>query len=171
VPKSEIYGAELDMQWLPTDGLTFNAGVAWLDTEITKWDAVDREASDWPNTVYYDASGIELAQSPSWSYNALLKYEWSVGDNLKMDIAGDVAYTDKTTGANRVEDATDSYTILGARLSIGAADGEWRAMLWGRNLADEDYYPSAYLGGNGPYIRSQGMPRTYGVTLSYFFGQ
>jgi iron complex outermembrane receptor protein len=44
-------------------------------------------------------------------------------------------------------------------------------MGWVKNLSDEDYYPSAYGGGNGPYVRTWGMPRTYGVTVSYFIGQ
>lgn len=42
-------------------------------------------------------------------------------------------------------------------------------MLWSRNLFDKYYYPAAYTGGNGPFIRSVGMPRTIGVTLSYDF--
>ena len=46
-----------------------------------------------------------------------------------------------------------------------------RVMGWVKNLSDEDYYPSAYGGGNGPYVRTWGMPRTYGVTVSYFIGQ
>jgi len=171
VPKSEIYGAELDLQWLPMDGLTVNAVASWLQTDIKKWNAVDREASAWPDTVYYDASGNDLSQSPEWSYTGLAKYEWPLGDNLVMDIAGDVTYTDSTTGGINPEEATDDYTIWGARLGIGAADGRWRAFLWGKNITDEDYYPSAYTGGNGPYIRVQGMPRTYGVTLNYSFGQ
>jgi iron complex outermembrane receptor protein len=170
VPESEIYGAELDMNWLPTDRLTFSLGVAWLDTEIEKWDAVDRDASAWPVTVTRDVSGAELAQSPDWQYTALAKYEWPLGDAFMMEIAGDVSYTDETTGGINPEEATEDYTIVGARLGISAADGTWRALLWGRNLTDEDYYPSAYTGGNGPFVRSYGMPLTYGVTLSYFFG-
>jgi iron complex outermembrane receptor protein len=171
VPESEIYGAEMDMQWVPTDRLTVNLGVAWLDTEITDWDAVDRDASAWPVTVTHDVSGAELSQSPEWQYNATLKYEWPLGDALVMEAAGDVSYTDETTGGINPEEATEDYAIFGARLAIGSADGQWRAMLWARNLTDEDYYPSAYTGGNGPFVRSYGMPRTYGATLSYYFGQ
>ena len=171
VPESEIYGAEFDMQWVPTDRLTFNLGVAWLDTEITKWDAVDPDASAWPNTVTRDVSGNELAQSPKWQGMGLVKYEWPIGDALVMEVAGDVSYTDETTGGIRAEEATEDYAIYGARLALGAADGQWRVMLWARNLTDEDYYPSAYTGGNGPFVRSYGMPRTYGGTVSYFFGQ
>lgn len=171
VPKSEILGAELDLQWLPIDGLMINAGVAWLDTEVTEWDAVDPDASAWPVTVTRDVSGIELAQSPEWSYTALVSYEWPVGDALKMEVAGDVSFTDDTTGGAESQNATEDYTIFNARLGLGAQDGQWRALLWARNLTDEDYYPAAYTGGNGPFVRSYGMPRTYGVTLSYFLGQ
>jgi iron complex outermembrane receptor protein len=171
IPKSEIYGAEVDLQWLPMDGLTLNAVAAYLHTEITKWNAVDTELSVWPDTVYFDASGADLPQAPEWSYMALAKYEWPLGDSLVLDVGGDVVYTDSTTGSIRAEDATDSYTLFNARAGIGSADGKWRAYVWGKNVTDEDYYPSAYTGGNGPYIRVQGMPRTYGVTLSYAFGQ
>lgn len=171
VPESEIYGAELDMQWLITDGLQFNLGVSWLDTEIKEWDAVDPEASSWPVTVTRDVSGAELPQAPKWQYTALLSYQWSVGENLVMDVAGDYSYTDDTSGGVRPEEATDDYGIVNARVALGADDGSWRAMAWARNLTDEDYYPSAYTGGNGPFVRTYGMPRTYGVTLSYFFGQ
>ncbi len=171
VPESEIYGAEIDMQWLITEGLQFNLGAAWLDTEITKWDAVDRDASSWPVTVTEDVSGAELPQAPELQVSGLLSYSWSVGDNLVMEVAGDVSYTDETSGGVRVEEATDSYTVANVRLAIGANDGTWRAMLWSRNVTDEDYFPSAYVGGNGPFVRSYGMPRTYGLTLSYNFGQ
>ncbi|MEP1470895.1 MAG: TonB-dependent receptor [Halieaceae bacterium] len=171
VPESEIYGAEIDLNWLPTDGLQVALGVAWLDTEIKKWDAVDRDASAWPNTVFRDVSGNELAQSPEWSFTGLAKYEWPLGDRLVMEVAADFSFTDETTGGINIEEATDDYTIWNARVGISSSDGDWRALLWSRNITDEDYFPSAYVGGNGPYVRSYGMPRTYGVTLSYFFGE
>ncbi|WP_116366001.1 TonB-dependent receptor [Parahaliea mediterranea] len=171
VPESEIFGAELDLQWLPMDGLSLSAGIAWLDTEVTEWNAVDPDASAWPVTVTRDVSGIELPQAPEWSYTALVSYEWPVGDALSMEVAADVSFTDDTTGGPTPQRATEDYTVFNARVGIGSADGRWRALLWTRNLTDEDYYPAAYTGGNGPYVRSYGMPRTYGVTLSYFLGQ
>jgi iron complex outermembrane recepter protein len=171
VPESEIYGAEVDMQWLITDGLQFNLGASWLDTEIKKWEAVDPDASAWPVTVTRDVSGAELPQAPELQFTALLSYTWSLTDNLLMQVAGDVSFTDDTSGGVRQEEATDDYTIANARVALEADDGQWRAMLWARNLTDEDYFPSAYVGGNGPFVRSYGMPRTYGVTLSYNFGQ
>lgn len=169
VPESRINGFEADMQWLPTEQLTLNLGLAYLDTEIERWMAVDTAASAWPNVVRRDASGIELAQSPKWSYNALAKYEWSIAEDLILEVAADVVFQDDTSGGVTAEDATEDYTIVNARIAIGSEDGRWRALLWGRNITDEYYYPAAYRGGNGPFVRSAGLPRTYGLTLSYNF--
>jgi len=169
VPESRINGFEADMQWLPTEQLTLNLGLAYLDTEVERWLAVDTAASAWPNVVRRDASGIELAQSPQWSYNALAKYEWSIAADLILEVAADVVFQDDTSGGVTAEDATEDYTIVNARIAIGSEDGRWRALLWGRNITDEYYYPAAYRGGNGPFVRSAGLPRTYGLTVSYNF--
>ncbi|QIB64569.1 TonB-dependent receptor [Kineobactrum salinum] len=171
VPESEIMGAEMDMQWLPSDRLSVNLGVAWLDTEVKKWNAVDPAASAWPVTVRRDVSGIELAQAPEWAYTAMVSYQWPVAQGLMMEVAGDVSFTDDTTGGIDPENSTEDYTLFNARLGLGPDSGQWRALLWARNLTDEDYYPAAYTGGNGPYVRSYGMPRTYGITLSYNTGR
>ena len=170
VPKSEITGAELDMQWAPAEGWDVHLGVALLDTEITEWMAVDGELSSWPTVVRRDASGQELAQSPDLQYSALVRYEWPIAGNKVMDAAIDYSYIGETTGGVQAEDATEDYAVANARIGFGADDGKWRLLLWGRNITDEYYYPSAYTGGNGPFVRSVGMPRTWGVTLDYKFG-
>lgn len=170
VPESEISGAELDMQWIPAEGWGVHLGVAILDTEITQWMAVDGAASSWPTVVRRDVSGQELAQSPDLQYSVLVNYEWTVGTNNVMDAAVDVSYVDDTTGGAQASDATASYSVANARVGFGSDDGRWRVLLWGRNITDEYYYPAAYTGGNGPYIRSHGMPRTWGVSLDYKFG-
>jgi iron complex outermembrane recepter protein len=169
VPESTIMGAEVEVEWLVTEGLNVNLGVAYLDTEVDKWDAVDRAASAWPTVVTFDASGIELAQSPEWQYHLMGRYEWPISSTLMMDIGADLNYKDKTTGGSQTTDATDDYMIFNARIGVSTMDGKWRASFWGRNLADEYYYPSAFTGGNGPFVRSVGMPRTYGISIDYRF--
>lgn len=173
VPESEITGFELDMQWVPVEGLMVNAGVAWLDTEIIEWMAVDGDESEWTpdasGIVRFDASGLELAQSPELSYNLLAQYEWSLSSELVMRVAADYVFQDDTTGGSQPTDATEDYAIANARVGVDSADGAWSALLWVRNVTDEYYFPAAYTGGNGPYVRSVGMPRTFGVTLGYNF--
>ena len=170
VDESEIYGAELDLSWAPSEGWFIGLGVAWLDTEVTEWDAVDRDTSSWPNNInYYDASGVELAQSPEWSVNGSISYEWAISNSLNMSIAADYSYQDKTSGLVEPQSATEDFSVVNGRIAVSSQDDVWRATLWSNNLLDEDYYPAAFTGGNGPYARVMGMPRTYGVRVDYNF--
>jgi len=169
VDESEIYGAEVELNWVPAEGWFVGMGVSWLDTEVTEWDAVDR-TSTWPNNIkYYDASGAELAQAPEWTFNGTVSYEWSLANALRMSIAGDVSYQDETSGLVTEQRATEDFTVVNGRVAIASADDTWRATLWSNNLLDEDYYPAAFTGGNGPYVRVMGMPRTYGIRVDYNF--
>jgi iron complex outermembrane receptor protein len=170
VPKSEISGAEAELQWIPAEGWNVHIGLALLDTEVTEWMAVDPDASAWPNVVRRDVSGIELAMSPNLQWSTMISKVWELGSGNAIDAAIDYAYTDSTTGGAQETDATDSYGVANARIGYGASDGKWRVLLWGRNITDESYFPAAYTGGNGPFVRVMGMPRTWGVTLDYRFG-
>ena len=170
VPKSRIYGAEADLQWLPVKGLLFDFGAAWLHTRVKEWMAVDGNASSWPNVVRFDASGKELAQSPHWQLNGGADYSHAMGANLKFRVGFDANYKGSTVGsAGRIQDSTDSYTVFNARAGISNANDTWSVMLWSRNLFDRYYFPAAYQGGNGPWARSAGMPRTIGITGEYKF--
>ncbi len=169
VPKSRIYGAEADIQWLPVKGLLFDFGAAWLHTRVSEWMAVSN-SSVWPNVIHFDASGTELAQSPHWQLNGGADYSHAMGANLKFHAGLDANYKGSTVGgAGRVENSTDSYTVFNARLGVSNANDTWSVMLWSRNLFDRYYFPAAYQGGNGPWARSAGMPRTVGITGEYRF--
>lgn len=167
VPKSRIQGAEIEAHWAPVRGLNIDAAAAWLDTKVLEWQATDPFLSVWPNVVTFNASGTELPQAPRWSYNAAVSYRWPVSNDLYMQVGADASYVDTTSGgANAFAFATKAYTLGNARIALGDADGKWVAQLWGRNITDEFYYPSAFVG-NGPYVRMVGMPRTVGVSLDY----
>lgn len=107
--------------------------------------------------------------APRWQLNGGIEYEWDISSTLMMKISGDVNYTDKTTGGAQPENATDAYTVANLRAILSSTEDNWSVMVWSRNLFDEYSFPAAYVGGNGPFVRSVGMPRTFGVTLSYDF--
>ena len=167
VPESTIQGAELDVQWLATDNFSLNVGVAWLDTEVDEWMAVDGAASSWPTVVRRDASGIELAQAPELQYNILARYEWNLTDSWLVGLMGNLNFKDDTSGGAQIEDATEDYTVINAAISFDNLETGWGIQVWSRNVTDEEYYPAAYTGGNGPFVRSMGLPRTYGITFEY----
>ena len=57
------------------------------------------------------------------------------------------------------------YGLLDASFTYSAAGDRWSVSLWGKNLADRNYYlskiPSAAM-----VYGWQGEPRTYGINLS-----
>jgi iron complex outermembrane receptor protein len=67
--------------------------------------------------------------------------------------------------------AQGAYSVYNASVAYDSADGRWRVMLGGKNLADEEYrthafdlsaFPGVELGYYNP-------PRTFSLTGSYNF--
>lgn len=170
IPESEIIGAEADMLWLANDRLTISAGVSFLDTEIKEWFPVDNEASMFPNTVLFDASGAELPNAPPFSGNLSAAYEFDVGPRLLLTPAFDVIYRGETSGDIMPENEREDYTLVNLRFTLEPQDADrWSLQLWARNLLDEDYFVSGQVGGNFTVTRSNGMPRTFGVNVDMQF--
>ncbi len=75
-------------------GCTYDAGVAYLDTEIKEWvtplptGSLDPVPGDVIGGEVKDAAGEGLPQSPEWSCTVTAHYEWPIGNNLMMEIGG-----------------------------------------------------------------------------------
>jgi iron complex outermembrane recepter protein len=167
VPKSTIKGLDFDLQWAPIDGLTASLGGTYLDAKVDEWSAVD-PASVYPVVNRIDQAGRRLGNAPRWQYNASLGYEWALGANMKMSAAADYGYKGSTSAPNRFAEIA-SYGVANARVGFGPADDKWNVQVWVKNLSDKYYYTAAFLGGNGPYVRALGLPRTFGVTVDFKF--
>ena len=163
IPKSEITGVELDSRMAITDGLTWDASVAYLDTEITRYQQVDPVNSVWPDVVTFDASGEPLDNSPEWQANSTLTWITAITDSLDLLIAGDVTYKSDSETVNQT---IEGYTLYNARIGVSNNDGTWSLMAWGRNITDEYYYHSESIS-NCCSIRLNGQPEMYGVTFNY----
>lgn len=193
VPETTIQGAELEMRWAITEGLRWDLGIAYLDSEIDEWrarcpagllgapvalpDGCPAE-SVFGNVLFYDASGIGLNNAPEWQASSTLAYSWSATESLDMTVALDVSYKDDNIGSINAPDATSralafsgylpDYTLYNARIQLASADDRWDVTLWGRNITDEYYWHST-AGSNSTSTRINGQPRWYGVTFAYNF--
>jgi len=65
-----------------------------------------------------------------------------------------------------VELRKKAYTLVDLRAGVESHDGDWRLMGWVRNAGDTVYWTSAARSID-VYNRYMGMPRTYGLTLTY----
>jgi len=194
IPESTSEGFEFDLAWVPAEGWTIHAGVAYLDSTVTKVPgeaelrginpdpSVNDDATgdlnyngiiDDGEIAFVDAlaapmeTGTTLSQAPEWSYNAMVAYEFGVGDGLIGRVQGSYSWLDRQF--SQLADAnalSDTVSGLNAQLSIGADDGVWMATLWGRNVFDEDSDTYSFTGFAGRSVYRQ-MPASYGITLRY----
>ena len=174
IPESQVQGAELELIWLPLDGLRISTGIGYTNSEVGAFQTFGSNPSPvWPpapgytTSPFIDVTGDPFNLAPKWQGNLDAQYEWTVGAHRQAFVGGSVAYADSTLpqlGASEVL-RLEAHTTLDLRIGLSDEDGRWRATLWGRNVTDEIYsVGSAYsFDTSGRFLA---MPATYGITLS-----
>lgn len=153
------------------------------------------------NASTKDFSGEPFPNAPKWQTNIDAQYELPIGDwtafvgaNLNYQSATKGFFYDRCNeGANAVDPVTgflvsctktflantpgtygNSDLVINARALLdvraGVERGPWRAWFWGRNVTNKYYWNQAQHV-NDVLLRYAGMPVTYGLTVSYKFGQ
>lgn len=149
-------GAELELTWEPTDGLTITNGLSYTDAY-------------YPNIAgNRQYAGRELEQSPDWVNVTSVTWEFPIGENLTGVAYADARHsTEFFTGGfdpNRIQ---DSFTTANVRFSLRDTSEVWQLDVFARNVFDQDYFrrviPSTFQPGS--YSAFLGDPRTYGITL------
>ncbi|MGH8249411.1 MAG: TonB-dependent receptor [Steroidobacteraceae bacterium] len=160
---AEASGLEVEVNSRPMEGLTLQFGTSFMDSKVK-----DILLPDLATVVDHD-----LPQAPSFSGNALARYEFPLGGGV-ASIQGDVLYSDDfcfTVLCAPVEEES-SYYVANARIGFAAPDGRWEVAAFVNNLTEEEYrvyaFDSSLFSGvvAGVYAR----PRTYGLTASFRFG-
>lgn len=155
---AESYGAEIEVQASPIDGLDVLFGAAY-------------------NSVEVEVGGQEVAsvQSPEWNLNGLIRYEWPMFGGA-MAVQGDAVYRSEhyfaLTGAETVEE--DGYVLGNASLNYTTDDGNWQASAFVKNITDEEYLVQTFdLSSTDVFGMTEqyyGRPRWWGISLKYSWG-
>ena len=159
VGDAEIRGAEMSMHWRMNANLDLRIGAGLLDTEITD------------PTLSVVEKGSELPNSPEFNFNFRLDYSQPIHStmDLKLSLYGnykdEVAYDVVRAPQETIE---DGYWLMNMRGGIASenADHRWELYFWCENLFDEEYR-SQVLTSTVGWGETWGMPRTYGVGISY----
>ena len=166
VPESEMKGVELEWRWLPIDGLDLRAGVGYLDAEVTDNSLVIPGGGTIRNPV---PNGVELPSSPDWSFSLIGSYTWNIG-NYEVIAQADYSWSDvRSIALGDVKSVVPSRESIGARMSVGPANGKWQLAGWGRNLGDSQPVVNGFTGLLGGETVYRQQPRSYGVELTYNF--
>jgi iron complex outermembrane receptor protein len=168
---ASIDGAELEVEYAPTDAFRLDASLGYLDSQF---DSITPPPPFGPVTPTATATlDSRLPFTPEFMGHLGLSYDFAVASSWKLTPRVDVSYTaDQFFDAgNSVEIAqTDDITLVNASLSFG--DDRWLIVLSGVNLTDE-LYPVA---GTSSLTTASGYseiiyarPRSYALSVTRNF--
>ena len=159
---ADISGIELELLFVPTEGLTLGATYATIDAEF----------SSYTTNKGADLSGFKLRRTPEDSYSIYGEYEFGVGSRGNLILRADYA----SKGAqffendNRPVSLEPSFSLLNASVRFVSADESWNVTLWGKNLNNELYRVNSISVADSGFTRI-GPPRTWGLTFKAYFGE
>jgi outer membrane receptor protein involved in Fe transport len=190
---AEVYGAELQLSWLPIDQLALNLEYTWLDSEYTDFKsnttgvgAIAYQGnctmvSPTPTTracqVSYDGNELEGAPPNSLVLNA--QYQDRLVGTTDWFVASDANYRDERYSSQDNQLQFDSYWLFSFR--AGLQNKTWDVIAYVDNAFDDDTVKTGFADGSLPTFwatnrfLNQGTvilpdPRTYGLRVNYRFG-
>jgi iron complex outermembrane receptor protein len=135
-----INGAELEVAWRPTDDLSIDLSIGYLD------DGFDSITDPPPFGIVVPTSvatiNSTLPFTPEWQANLGIGYDFHLGNSMTLTPRLDVNYTDQQyfDAGNSPEIAQlDAVTIVNGSLMLAGDAQRWRLTLRGDNLTDELY--------------------------------
>lgn len=158
---AELYGADLDLVWLPMEHLDLQLGASFLHTNV---DQVVVQGTPVMDT--------EMVLAPKFTLNGLARYEYPFANNRALIFQVDfnhqgAHFFDITNSPVSHEGA---YTVFNARAAY-----RWNEKLtfalWGKNITGEEYrvYTFDFTGPAGLNQQFFAPPRWIGGSLSYTF--
>jgi len=152
-------GIEWEAAWQVNDTLQLSGALGLLGAEFDRYTTANGE----------DLSGREQPHAPSWQYR--VAGDWDI--NARLSLGLELTAMDSFYFSDRHETRSPERTLLNGHITW--QQGAWQLQLWGRNLADENYYNRGFGSfGNDPrkeyavepYYQF-GEPRTIGLSAQY----
>ncbi|MDR3509017.1 MAG: TonB-dependent receptor [Caulobacteraceae bacterium] len=168
IPKSYVYGVELNLTGHPVTGLRLNAGVTYVMSRVEKDPTAPAEPRN-PFGVLTSYVGEAFPNTPRWQAVGDAEYRFPIGGkDLQAFVGGTVSYRGRSYAGfgQSPEFRLPDYTLLDLRVGVESPSGHWTGQVWGRNVTNQYYWTNVtHL--TDSLARLAGMPATYGVSLSY----
>ena len=164
--KQSTTGLELEANWAATDALSLSFAGTWLDPVYDSFpEGTDENGDPIPD-------GAQVPGVPELSINVSGIYNFALGASMSGFVRAEYIYEDEVKIIENVSAAVASREISTFNASFGLEwDNGFSAMLWGRNLGNDDYLLSAFpaVAQAGSFSGYPNEPRTYGLTLRMVF--
>ena len=158
---AELYGADVELVWLPTENWDIQLGASLLNTNVDQVVVQGVPARD-----------TDMVLAPEFTFNGLVRYEFPLENNRGISFQIDFNHQGSHFFdiTNSQVSKEDSYTVFNTRVAY-----RWNEKLtfavWGKNITDEDYrvYTFDFTGPAGLNQQFYAPPRWFGVSASYNF--
>ncbi|MBO9378814.1 TonB-dependent receptor plug domain-containing protein [Sphingomonas histidinilytica] len=188
VPKSHLYGFELEAAINPTQGLSLTESFSFIKSKIDEYTGFP--ASGIPPafgvTTPTNFAGSPLPYLPTYQVNSTIDYKWDVG-SVRPFVGATLSFRSSqytTIGGSKgiqVQTALyrsdvplanlfkiPAYALVDLRAGIAAGNGSWSVSVFGKNVLNE-YYFTNILPAYDNVVSYAGMPATYGITFGVKF--
>lgn len=160
LPKSRLFGAEVDLQLHPADGLTLSTGIAYVNAKVVN------------GTVQgIDVRGNRLVSAPKFTLSSSIDWSIPLGRWTAYTHA-DLSYATKQYYdiLNRATTTEGDYAILNGRIRFHPEHDRFGVALWAKNLTNTFYYTNKIDASVLGFVYTHvNPPRTYGITLDTKF--
>lgn len=167
IASQENYGGEVEVTWFPTERLSINANVAYLNCEYQ-----DFETDLDGDGINDDASGLEPNFCPEYQYYADAAYEFPMSNGGLLTFQGSVHHTPESEYSVFNSDFTqlEERTLINASIAYTDPEDRFRISVFGSNLTDEVFRVSANSVAGLWNFSMYGPRRQYGVELRVSIG-
>ena len=166
---SDIWGAEAEATWVPTDNLLINASLSWIQMKFTRIDPTAAAPS-------FQRNSSVPEQTPEWKFSVGASYEFSLGDlgsltpRIDVDYEGDKRGYNATSvvGADQsIPLILKSYVLVNTRLTWRSANEDWEGSFALTNATDKAYFYNYFdISGAGAWASGNiAPPREWSFTL------
>jgi iron complex outermembrane receptor protein len=160
---AEMFGAEIEIQSSPTEGLDLQFGLSYLDATV----------EDIPLRGSPGVQDRTPVSAPELTLNALARYEWPAFGG-RWAVQGWANYQSETYFdiLNHPVSKEDGYTVVNFRTSFVPADENWEIYAFVNNAFEEEYltYTFDFTIPFGFNQRGFGPPRWWGAGFTYRWG-
>jgi len=168
--EAETKGAEVELVMAPTNAISIQAGISYLDAKYTRLDAEDLAGLVAPISI-----DNALPNAPEWTVNLGIRWSTDIVQLGRLTLRGDYSWRDDVykDAINTPEVKQPAHGLLFAAAEFASNDGRWMLTLFGDNLTDERYIAAG--GSNKPDFglayATYARPRTWGLSARYSFGR
>jgi len=172
---ARVKGAEVELTWLPIDGLTLSGSGAYNDAQLTS-NYCNDQSIVCTSSVANAPVGTQLPITPKWKLNGVARYEFTLGD-FQAHVQGAIVHQSAIWSDLRLVERSligqsRAYTMFD--FTTGVQRDNWSVELFVQNAFDERAQLGRYaectpgVCGHQSYILPA-QPRTIGIKVGQSF--